>query len=97
MWRSERRRCGEGGKESEELTLHLAHSTLVGAEHHGALQLVAEDVELLGAEHGLDEREDALAGRGAWQDGEGDARRVGPVGDLALVELPQDEHVSPRG
>eukprot|EP00966_Prymnesium_polylepis_P077374 1792256-Prymnesium_polylepis.1 len=53
--------------------------------------------ELLGAEHGLDEREDALAGRGAsWQDGEGEARRVGPVGDLALalVELPPDEHIS---
>ena len=65
-----------------------AHGALVRAEHDGALELVAEGVELLAAEHGLDEREDALARGGTGEDGEGDARRVCPIGDLGLVELP---------
>ena len=68
--------------------LDSADDALVVAQHERALHKVSHCRQLLDAEHGLDEREDALGGGRARRQGEDDARRLGPRRELGVVRTP---------
>ena len=63
----------------------LAHGALVVAQHGTGLNLISEQAELFGTEHGFDERKDALCcGEGARQ-GERNARGFAPGRERGAV------------
>ena len=68
--------------------LDSADDALVVAQHERALHKVSHCRQLLDAEHGLDEREDALGGGRARRQGEDDAPRLGPRRELGVVRTP---------
>ena len=65
-----------------------ADVALIVAQHQRALHEVRQRVELLLAEHRLDEGEDALARRRARRHGEDDARGLGPRRGRRVVDAP---------
>ena len=64
---------------------------LVELEHQGALDEVRQGGGARVAEHGLEEREDALGARGVRHHGKHYARRRRPGGELVAVVTPEEQ------
>ena len=60
-------------------------------EHQGALDEVRQGGGARVAEHGLEEREDALSARRVRRHGKHDARRRRPGGELVAVATPEEQ------